>query len=161
LERSDGNLACVLPEQPLTATETREMLDAAVEALAYLHERGFVHSAFQPANIVAVGEEIKLSSDCIVRASEIEGASSANDVWSLGMTVVESLTQRAPDLNPIDNAPVIPDNLPQPFLEIVRNCLRPDPNLRWTVSQIAARLRAPRVSIMPSGPRSRMPRAYL
>ncbi len=37
----------------------------------------------------------------------------------------------------------LPESLPPPFLEIVRQCLRLDPQRRWTVPDIAARLLPP------------------
>src|SRR5262245_21162797 len=67
-ERSEGNLAGVLTVRPLTATVAREMLDAAVDALGFLHERGFTHGVLTPSSIVAVGEEVKLASHCVNRS---------------------------------------------------------------------------------------------
>src|SRR3954447_25285300 len=54
MERNEGNLANVLPERALTVEEAREMLEAAVDALAYLHQRGLVHGGVAPSNIVAI-----------------------------------------------------------------------------------------------------------
>src|SRR2546421_2272663 len=66
--------------------------------------------------------------------------SAAADVWSLGMTLVETLTQHTPVLQPGSQAdPVVPDALPQPFLDIARHALRREPRRRWTISEIAAR----------------------
>jgi TonB family protein len=56
------------------------------------------------------------------------------------MTLVETLTQHAPVLQPGSQAdPVVPDALPQPFLDIARHALRREPRRRWTISEIAAR----------------------
>src|SRR5260370_28535753 len=49
--------------------------------------------------------------------------------------------QAPPALQPgSDAAPIVPDTLPQPFLDIARNALRRDPGRRWTIRDIAARL---------------------
>ena len=62
----------------------------------------------------------------------------SSDVWSLGVTLVEILTQHAPASSPEshDDA-TVPSTIPQPFLDIARHCLRRDPGLRWTTAQIA------------------------
>ena len=71
--------------------------------------------------------------------------SPANDVWSLGMTLVEILTQRLPvpadagsSVRPGD--PAVPETLPALYLDIARHCLQREPHRRWTVAEIAARL---------------------
>jgi len=57
------------------------------------------------------------------------------------MTLVETLTQHPPALPPGSEAdPIVPDTLPQPFLDIARNALRREPGRRWTIRDIAARL---------------------
>jgi len=142
-ERAEANLAEVLPDRALTVIEAREMLEAVVGALRFLHEQGLVHGGVKPSNILAIGDKIKLSADSITRAG-----SPAEDVRSLGATLVEALTRRAPDL-------AIPQKLPQPFSDIAMHCLRSDPQSRWTVSQISARLRG-REAPASKNPRSRM-----
>jgi TonB family protein len=57
------------------------------------------------------------------------------------VTLVEALTQKAPILPPGNQGDVlIPEALPQPYLDIVRHALLRDPRRRWTVAEIAARL---------------------
>jgi len=69
----------------------------------------------------------------------------AADVWSLGATLAEILTQRLPSVSdPTSQSdPLLPGNLPVQFVEIVRGCLRRDLRLRWTLPAIRARLNAP------------------
>jgi TonB family protein len=126
--------------------------------LAYLHDQGLAHGRLKPGNIMAVNEELKLSSDTICRPGEkrlsqgaptvydppeitTSGLSPAGDVWSLGITLVEVLTQRASVGDGIRTGDLaLPESVPAPFLEIARQCLRLDPQRRWTVPDIAARL---------------------
>jgi len=164
MESAEENLAQVLPSRALTPAEAREMLDSVLDVLAYLHSKGFVHGHIKPINIMANGDQLKVSSDGLCRAGEslehpggpdaygapenapeaIAGSkamSPASDVWSLGMTLVETLTQSLPAARTAKQQELlVPPTLPEPFLDIARHCLVRDPQERWTVVQIAARL---------------------
>ncbi len=154
MEYADENLGEVIPTRPLAAGEAREMLKPVLSALAYLHGQGFSHGHLTPANILAVDDGLKISSDNVRRIGdptdsrtpnasnppEIEGITPAGDVWSLGMTLVEALTQHAPARPMNGHDPVVPETLPDPFLDIARHCLRSDPASRWTVAEIRERL---------------------
>src|SRR6266550_3929321 len=164
MESAEENLAQVLPSRALTPGEAREMLDSVLDVLAYLHSKGFVHGHIKPINIMANGDQLKVSSDGLCRAGEslehpggpdaygapenapeaIAGSkamSPASDVWSLGMTLVETLTQNLPAARTAKQQELlVPPTLPEPFLDIARHCLVRDPQERWTVVQIAARL---------------------
>ena len=156
MEYAEENLAQIVPERRLTAEEARQMLDPALEALSFLHGQGYVHGRVKPANIMASGDKLKLSSDCVCKAGEpfpiagkpgpydppeaaTDGTSPGADVWSLGMTLTEVLTQRLPRFNE-QGIPVLPADIPQPFLDIVRGCLHGGSQHRWTIAEIAARL---------------------
>jgi TonB family protein len=154
MEQTQENLGEFLPQRALSADETHDMLEPFVDALSYLHGKGFAHGRIKPGNILAVDDQLKLSSDSICRegdmqigagkpdifvAPEANGrATKAGDSWSLGATVVESLTQRRPEETAGD--PGFPDSVQQPFLDIARNTLRRDPKARWTVAEISNRL---------------------
>jgi TonB family protein len=67
--------------------------------------------------------------------------SPAGDVWSLGMTLCEALTQRLASWERTNQAePALPSGVPPEFADIARHCLRRDPQLRWSIADIATRL---------------------
>ena len=157
-EYADENLAEIIPQRALTMEEAREVLNSLVDVLVYLHGKELTHGHVCPANIVAVGEFLKVSSDTIeplaekremtrerseYDAPEIPGSpySKASDAWSLGVTLVEMLTQERATLPFDEDAdPVIPPSVREPFLEIASHTLRKRPGSRWTSAQIAERL---------------------
>ena len=69
-EYAEENLAQILPERALTAEETRGMLPPVLQALKFVHNKGFVHGSIQPANILAIGDDVKLSTDSLHVAGE-------------------------------------------------------------------------------------------
>lgn len=157
MEYAEENLAEILSERPLSREETRDLLGAVLEALSYIHGKGFVHGHIQPSNIMAIGDQVKISSDGICRIGESgerrngQGSysapecaagvlSPASDVWSLGMTFVECLTQHLPKLEEGEGMVSPPAELPAPFLELARHCLSKAPQRRWNVSDLKARL---------------------
>jgi TonB family protein len=160
IELAEEDVSQILPHRALTSDETRDMLPPVLAALGYLHAKGFVHAHVKPANISAVGDHIKISIDGIRRAGEAnlgihasspydapeaasEKASPEADVWSLGMTLVEVLTQQLiPWERMGQKDPQVREELPAPLLDIVRNCLRRDPPSRLTIQGITARLSA-------------------
>ena len=75
----------------------------------------------------------------------LEGFTPAGDIWALGMTIAEVLTQRVPQWNKnrLHDEPTLPDSLAEPFSDIVRHCLVRDPLRRWTISDIKSRLKQP------------------
>ena len=157
-EYAEEKLSEILPERGLTAGETREMIGPVLDALAYLHEKGLVHGRLKPSKIMVVKDQVKLTSDEIQAAGKAgkrtrtlgihdapESASGtispAADVWALGVTLVEALTQRPPVWERgRQSEPVVPESMAQPFAGIARECLRVDPARRCTVSDVRARL---------------------
>ena len=161
MEYAEENLAQIVPQQALSPEQARQMLHPVLGALVYIHGNGFVHGHLKPSNIMAIADQIKLSSDRLSApresghglkgqratdaydAPEAGGGSltQASDIWSLGVTLVEAMTQRHPVWHaeePTD--PAIPEGMPEPFFEIARHCLRLDPRDRWTSAQIVSRL---------------------
>jgi TonB family protein len=168
MEFAEENLAEILPQRALTAEETRDMLCPVLDALEYLHGKGFTHGDLKPANILASGDSLKLSSDTISRIGEPQAVARkagvydppeavsglltpATDVWSLGMTLVEVMTQRLPDWQRgTQREPVVPTTMAAPFQEIARQCLRLEPHRRIGIADIAARLNARAVAAVAS-----------
>ena len=168
-EFADEVLAEIILERALTPEEAREMLGPALDALAYLHGKGFIHGRLKPSNIMAVGDRLKLSTDGLLLTGAI-GKSSlersvydapetvrgrirpATDVWSLGATLVEVLTQRQPAWDSATSeAPAVPSSVPEPFASIARDCLRAEPAQRCTIDEIKARLTPAAVGRVPEG----------
>jgi TonB family protein len=141
MEYVEEDLSQVLPERPLSSQEAREVLEPALEVLSYLHREGFVHGHLKPSNIMAAGDQVKISCDSIRRTGDGNG-SYADDVWALGATMVEALTQRSPALGEAGEV-VLPAALEDPFLDIALHTLRRNPGDRWTISDISARLGQP------------------
>jgi hypothetical protein len=153
-EFADEVLAQVLPDRPISPDEAQEMLDPVVDALSYLHGRGFVHGYLKPTNIMVVDNRLKIPGDNVRLAGNSRKSASAlsaydapelvsrpisppADLWSLGVTLVEALTQREPAVGPA--APFEPgviESIPQPFADIARHCLRENPAQRWSADDV-------------------------
>ena len=158
MEYAEENLSQILPDRPLTPAETKEMLDPLLDALSYVHGKGLVHGHLKPSNIMAVNDQLKLSCDGIQAAGPTpknpspftaydaperaaQKISPAADLWSLGISLVEALTQHPPVWDKSkQKEPLVPESLPQPFAQIAKECLRTDPALRCTLADVKARL---------------------
>jgi TonB family protein len=156
-EHAEENLAEIMPLRALSADEALEMLPPIAQALAFLHESGFVHGKIKPSNIMAVENRLKLSSDGIYRVGEhsveragsayeapeadISGLSPASDIWSLGVTLLAVLNQQEPNWNPGNRSRVgIPETMPPPLQDILRQCLQVDPQKRSTPNNILSQI---------------------
>jgi hypothetical protein len=119
-EYPDDLLAVALEQGPLTEPETRGVLEAVLSALRYLHGQGLTHGAVDPEHIVAIGEEVKLATDCLLEADDREGHE--EDVRQMG-ELVRRL--RAPE------------PLGEPFATLVRHATAAEARQRWTLAEIA------------------------
>src|SRR5205823_1244835 len=155
MEYAEEDLGRGLHKHPLGEKEAREMLGPLLDALGYIHSKGLAHSHIKPSNVMAIDNQLKLSSDTALPLGEPRPAyrpldaydapeagsapvAPSSDIWSLGVTLVEVLTQQAPVSSAESQAdPTVPSTIPQPFLDIAQHCLRRDPGLRWTTAQIA------------------------
>jgi TonB family protein len=167
MEYAEEDLSQVLPARALSPEEVREMLLPLLDAISHLHSRGLVHGRIKPSNIMAVGDQLKLSSDSVRAANDSGdrslprrafdapevargGVSRASDIWSVGVTLVRCLSQGAQvreSYNPVEQG--ISQTIPEPFRHIARECLRPDPKARCTPADIREWLRPTAPSAAP------------
>ena len=156
MEYAEEDLSQILPQRALTPAETRDMLGPVLDALSNLHSQGLVHSHLKPSNVLATADQVKLSTDRLFPAGEVRKSGSkrspydapetasqpltaASDVWSLGVMLIEVLTQKGPE-RPGSLSTVGPESLPNLFREIAQHALERDPRLRWSIDNIAASL---------------------
>jgi len=154
MEYADQTLAQLLPRRALTEQEAREMLLPVLEVLAFLHGQDLVHGQLKPANILVVGEQLKLASDTVRRRSEAPlsmhaltgydppearhgSTSAAGDIWALGVTLLEALTRRSPPASgESSEALVLPADFPPVFRDIVARCLSANPQNRPELAEL-------------------------
>ena len=136
MEPVDANLADVLVNQRLTLPEARQLALSLNSVLDVLHTHGFVHEHIDPANIYAVGEVVKLRSDCIRECPEgNEGQElKSRDLHDFSVVLLQALTQQRTLEAAGRDLP-----LPTPFDSIVRKTIRGE----WGAPQITAALDPP------------------
>jgi len=160
MEYADQTLAQVLQRRALTDDEAREMLRPTLDALAFMHGQNLVQGQLKPANILVVGDQLKLASDTIRRVSEgtmsakaptvydppeaRHGSSStAGDIWALGVCLFEALTRRPPSgWGERSEAVALPADFSPAFRDVVARCLNPSPQNRPSVTELVAWARA-------------------
>ena len=168
VRRADESLNSVLAERALTIEETRETLRSIARGLEALHVNALAHGCLSPSQVLAVGDAIKLPVGC-VRAfgvppsleiqtpaylapeSSGENLTAEADLWCLGATLFEALTQNAWTEDLRDQL----DDVPEPFATIAFRCLEADPGGRATLGEVVALLSGqlkptPRVKIAPA-----------
>lgn len=161
MEYAEQTLDQILNRRALSPDEVREMLPPTLGALAYLHGNQLVHGQLRPSNFLAIGDQLKLASDNIrpaghpsndgiVRISWYDppelsdcGATTAADVWGLGVTLVEALTLNTPIWpDQLAATVTLPANMPVPFVGLVRRCLSRNPASRPSVIELEAPYKA-------------------
>lgn len=168
MECAEEDLSQILPQRALTPGEVTDMLPPLLDALAYLHGKGFVHGRIKPSNVLAVGDQLKLSTDQIAPSAKASSehasptpasteqrrrdvydapetaagvVSPASDIWSVGATLVAALIQGTRlSGEPSQADPSLPETMPEPFRGIARECLHFDPRRRCSIAEIMARL---------------------
>ena len=155
MEHAEQTLAQILPSRALTADEVRELLPPTLDALAYLHGRDLVLGGLKPPNFLVVEDQLKLASDAIRPAGERIASTAkpslydppeakkgrttlAGDIWGLGITLVEALTQTAPTWSRERFEGVtLPADLAPEFVDPIQRCLRPEPSQRPAITELA------------------------
>jgi TonB family protein len=166
MEYAEQNLSQVLPHRALTPDEVREMLLPTLDALAFLHRKNLVQGQLKPANFLVVNDQLKLASDTIRPAGEPRasigksslydppeakdgGISAAGDIWGLGISLVEALTQSLPWPDERSETACLPTTLPATFADAVQRCLSHNPASRPTATDLAVQFkRAPQASVV-------------
>ena len=154
MDYAEQNLEHLLQHRALTEAEVREMMPLTLEALAFLHAKDFVHGQLKPSNVLVVGSQLKLSSDTIRPADEATASigmlsihdppeardgsfSTAGDIWALGVTLCEALTQRTPTrAGERRDVVLLPPDIPAAFNDILRRCLARNPAQRPSVADL-------------------------
>ena len=177
MEYAEEDLSQILPQRPLAHAEVTELLPPVLDALSYLHSKGSVHGRIKPSNVLASGDQLKLSADQVVPATELNSErrrhdaydapetaagiiSPAGDVWSVGVTLVAALTQKVDFVD--DASPTgrdVPGTVPEPFRGIARECLHLDPKRRCSIAEIQARLQPAGRSVPAAPPAFPPPRS--
>jgi serine/threonine protein kinase len=171
MEYGEQTLSDVLSQRALTADEAREMLAPTLDALTFLHRQGLILGHLKPANVLVVNDQLKLASDGIrpSGAPRVGGAGpsfydppeasfasfgSADDIWGLGVTLIEALTQRLPGQNAQASAAWLPDTVPAAFVDTVQRCLSYTAAARPSAADLQAQFfgRAPEPSPPPVPP---------
>jgi TonB family protein len=151
-ELADEDLGQLLPHRSLTPDEARGMLAPVLQALDFLQEKGLVHGGLKPSNIHAIGDNVKLSADRILPAGESATAwplaapfaapesvlFPAADLWALGVSLCQTLTQKLPERDRSGKW-TVPELYP-PFSKIVRAALVDDVTLRISLDSVRALL---------------------
>jgi serine/threonine protein kinase len=152
-EFPDDSLATAIDRGPLSPEETRDVLVAALDGLRHIHSQGLVHGAIDPRHVVAVGNQIKLSTDTLRLPSR--DATTTEDIRALGALVHQLITGRRP-LAVVTGPDLL--SIPEPFRTVCQHCLAHDPNQRWSLAEAAAALNSPPpLTVTPAKPAKQTP----
>jgi len=159
MEYAEQTLSEVLLQRALTADEVQEMLAPTLAALAFLHGKSLVQGQLKPANFLVVNDQLKLASDTVRPAGEPRASyappsvydppeaqsgrlSPAGDIWALGITMVEALTQRVPAApDELSATASLPTAVDPTFVDTVRRCLSHNHGSRPTAIDLEARFK--------------------
>jgi serine/threonine protein kinase len=152
---ADETLADAIQKRPLSSEEATEMLRSIARGLEELHSNGLVHGCTAPSEVLAMGDSIKLTTEPIREVnsepllqqkvakylapeSEKNNVTIASDIWCLGATLFESLTQRTY----VDTLREEAVGIKHPLGTILDACLEMDPDKRCKLSGLEAILRS-------------------
>jgi serine/threonine protein kinase len=168
---SGATLAALIEDSTLAPADTALLGLHLVAALSYLHRHNWLHLDVKPSNIVVqAGRAVLIDLSLVARpgdgrahagtdgylcAEQARGRdlSSACDVFGLGVTIGESLTDRLPYGDEGDwasgTAPRTPDwtfrrrlrRVPEPLQALVLACIDPDPTRRPGLDDVRIALR--------------------
>jgi TonB family protein len=168
MDYAEQNLAQILPGRALIPNEVRDLLSPTLDALAYLHGKNLVQGGLKPPNFLVVHDQLKLASDTIRPAGERTAStaqpssydppeardrrvSAADDIWGLGITLVEALTQTPPAWSRERSESVsLPANLAPEFVEPIQRCLNRDADQRPAIAELMELFKQPPPPTPPS-----------
>ena len=142
-------------------------LQQVLQGLEYLHIQGTIHRDVKGANILTTKEgQVKLADFGVAARTgvlrdqsvvgtpnwmapevvELNGATSASDIWSMGCTIIELLTGNPPyhSLDPMAalfaiverDHPPIPEGISPELQNFLLQCFQKDPNLRVSAKKL-------------------------
>ncbi len=145
----DERLSGVLKERHLDAAEAGEVVRSVTGALGHLHACGLAHGAISPDTVLALGDSVQLSTGSVRRqgadllisppeahymAPESAGFNNtaAADIWCLGATLFEILSQQR--YTPADNEKI----RTLPYSLLLQKTLEATPDFRCTLPEALA-----------------------
>jgi serine/threonine protein kinase len=168
MDHAQQTLAQVLLGRALTPDEVRDLLPATLDALAYLHGKNLVQGGLKPSNFLVVDDQLKLATDAIRPVGKCTASaakpslydppeaksgrmSTAGDIWGLGITLVEALTQTPPAWSREHSEGVsLPPNLAPEFVDTVQRCLNRDPGQRPATAELVSQFKQAPPTTSPS-----------
>ncbi|MEB3123910.1 MAG: bifunctional serine/threonine-protein kinase/formylglycine-generating enzyme family protein [Snowella sp.] len=182
MELAESSLDRRFEQGNFQSSEIRQILLEVVSALAYLHGQRQVHRDLKPANILRAKNRWKLSDFGLVKRLDSRSyAQTANpigtiaymppeafegnisvawDMWSLGIMLVQMVTNRLPYqfnepthlLKRVMNCELNLPPLPEEFKPIILGCLQQDRQRRWTAQQVLKTLQPPVIQFASPSP---------
>jgi eukaryotic-like serine/threonine-protein kinase len=165
MEYAEESLSQILPYRSLGPDEVQELLVPTLNALAFLHGEKWIQGQLKPSNFLVVNDQLKLAVDTIrpvgvaqpaVRRrpsiyeppeSDSGNVTPSSDIWALGVTMTEALTQYPPTwLGGRTDPPTFPTNLPPEFADTIQRCFSLNPADRPTVAQLQVRTKPGRAA---------------
>jgi formylglycine-generating enzyme required for sulfatase activity len=167
MELAQGSLENHIAKGGLSSDEIKNITAQIAQGLNYLHGQNKVHRDLKPGNILKVNQQYKLADFGLIRTLNNKShtqtvhnsgtiiymppeafkgdISSAWDLWSLGIMLIEMTTKQLPykfnnDINQlmakVMNCELQIPSLPKEFKPIIEGCLQKDRKQRWTAQQV-------------------------
>ncbi|MCZ8118819.1 MAG: SUMF1/EgtB/PvdO family nonheme iron enzyme [Microcystis sp. LE18-22.4A] len=167
MELAQGSLENHIAKGGLSSSEIKNITAQVAQGLNYLHGQNKVHRDLKPGNILKVNQQYKLADFGLIRTLNNKShtqtvhnsgtiiymppeafrgdISSAWDLWSLGIMLIEMTTNQLPykfnnDIHQlmakVMNCELQIPSLPKEFKPIIEGCLQKDRKQRWTAQQV-------------------------
>ncbi|MBD2624348.1 SUMF1/EgtB/PvdO family nonheme iron enzyme [Microcystis flos-aquae FACHB-1344] len=180
MELAQGSLENHIAKASLSADEITNITAQVAQGLNYLHRQNKVHRDLKPGNILKVNQQYKLADFGLIRTLNNKShtqtvhntgtiiymppeafrgdISSAWDLWSLGIMLIQMTTNQFPykfnnDNNQlmvkVINCELQIPSLPKEFKPIIEGCLQKDRKQRWTAQQVLNALQAVKKPVSP------------